>query len=186
MLPDDMKHVINFDEKIVMVLRGSETVVLSNQRLIIRKSSGLGLKKTIVDYPYSNMVNIKLDGGIRRCSLEILMRSGIQNIKISSLSKTDAYQLHRIIREHIADSSQLTTQPLPIIIQSQNQARNEDNSLCMKCGKRVSSEFSVCPFCSSPLKMECPECGKEVDRAYKLCPYCGEDLSYAHEIDLEL
>ena len=185
MLPDDMKHVINYDEKIILILRGNETVVVSDQRLIIRKSSGLGLKKSIVDYPYSNMVNIKLDGGIRRCSVEILMRSGIQNIKISNLSKTDAYQLHRIIRENIAENSH-STQPFPVIIQSPNQARKEENGLCMKCGKRVSPDFSICPFCSSPLKMECPECGKEVDRKYKLCPYCGEDLSYAHEIDMEL
>jgi predicted amidophosphoribosyltransferase len=56
----------------------------------------------------------------------------------------------------------------------------------MKCGKRISPDFSICPFCSSPLKMECPECGKEVDRKFKLCPYCGEDLSYAQGIDLEL
>ncbi len=185
MLPDDMKPVINYDEKIILILRGNETVVVSNQRLIIRKSSGLGLKKTIVDYPYSNMVNIRLDGGIRRCSVEILMRSGIQNIKINSLSKPDAYQLHRIIRENIAENSH-SPQPFPVIIQPQNQVRKEENGQCMKCGKRVSPDFSICPFCSSPLKIECPECGKEVDRKYKVCPYCGEDLSYAQEIDLEL
>jgi len=184
MLPDDMKHVINYDEKIIWVLRGNETVAVSDQRLIIRKSSGLGLKKSIVDYPYSNMVNIKLDGGIRRCSVEILMRSGIQNIRITNLSKADAYQLHRIVRENIGDNSH-SPQPFPVIIQPSNQTHREESRLCMKCGKKVSPDFSVCPYCSAPLKMECPECGKEVDKKYKICPYCGEDLSYLQEIDLE-
>jgi len=187
MVPDDMKHVINYDEKIIFVLRANETVVVTNQRLIIRKSSGLGLKKSLIDYPYSNMVNIKLDGGIRRSSVEILMRSGIQSIKISNLSKSDAYQLHRIIRENIGQSSN-SNQPFPVIIQSTNQAhaKEDEKGVCAKCGRKVSADFAICPFCSSPLKMECPECGKVVDRKYKLCPYCGEDLSYAQEIDLEL
>ncbi|MGA3297362.1 MAG: PH domain-containing protein, partial [Candidatus Bathyarchaeia archaeon] len=86
MLPEDMKHLINYDEKVILALRGNEIVVLSNQRLIIRKSGGLGLKKSFVDYPYSNMVNIRLDKGVRRSSVEILMRSGVQSVKIGGLA----------------------------------------------------------------------------------------------------
>ena len=90
MLPEDMKHLINFDEKVAWVVRGSETVVVSDQRIILRKTGGLGLKKSFVDYPYSNMVNIKLDRGLRRSSIEILMRSGVQSIRISNLTRPDA------------------------------------------------------------------------------------------------
>lgn len=183
-----MKHLINFDEKIIWVIRGHETVALTNQRLITRKSTGLGLKKSLADYPYSNMVNIKLDGGILRCSVEILMRSGIQSIRIGNLSKNDAYQLHRIVRENIIRASNASPgQSFPVIIRptSHSYDNGDESSACTKCGRKVSPEFSICPFCSSPLKVECQECGKSVPRKYKLCPYCGEDLSYAQEIDLE-
>ena len=190
-IPEDMKHLINYDEKVIWVLRGSETVVVSDQRIIIRKSGGLGLKKSFVDYPYSNMVNIKLDRGVRRASIEILMRSGVQNIKIGNLSKDDAYQLHRIMRENIIRASSAGPgQPMPVIIQSPEHQTHESESNgekeCKKCGHKVSADFSLCPFCRYPLKIECPECGKKVDRKFKLCPYCGEDLSYAEQIDLEL
>jgi RNA polymerase subunit RPABC4/transcription elongation factor Spt4 len=191
-IPEDMKHLINYDEKVIWVLRGgSETVVVSDQRIIIRKSGGLGLKKSFVDYPYTNMVNIKLDRGVRRASVEILMRSGVQNIKIGNLAKSEAYQLHRILRENIIRaSSSGPGQPLPVIIQSlehpSHDVEEKGEQECKKCGRKVAADFSLCPFCRYPLKIECPECGKIVDRKFKLCPYCGEDLSYVEQIDLEL
>jgi endogenous inhibitor of DNA gyrase (YacG/DUF329 family) len=190
-LPEDMKHLINYDEKVAWVVQGSETVVLSDQRIIIRKSGGLRLKKSFVDYPYSNMVNIKLDRGVRKASIEILMRSGVQSIKISNLSKTDAYQLHRILRENVIRvSSSQPGQPFPVIIEKQERSlqkdKDEAEQECAKCGQKISADFSVCPFCRCALKIECPECGKQVDRKFKLCPYCGEDLSYLEQIDLEL
>lgn len=191
MLPEDMKHLINYDEKIAWVVRGSETVVVSDQRIIIGKSGGLGLKRSFVDYPYSNMVNIKLDRGVRKASIEIQMRSGVQNVRIGNLSKSDAYQLHRILRENIVrGSSSQPGQPFPVIIEkperSLQEGKGEAEQECGKCGRRVSADFSLCPFCRYPLKIECPECGKQVDRKFKLCPYCGEDLSYLEQIDLEL
>lgn len=190
-VPEDMKHLINYDEKVIWVLRGSETVVVSDQRIIIRRVGGLGLKKSFVDYPYSNMVNIKLDRGVRRASVEILMRSGVQNIKVGNLAKPDAFQLHRILRENIVrDSSSSPGQPIPVIIQSPERPTSGVDSsgeqLCKKCGRKVAADFALCPFCRYPFKVECPECGKEIDRKFKLCPYCGEDLSYVEQIDLEL
>jgi hypothetical protein len=126
MLPEDMKHLINYDEKVTWVLKGNETVVVSDQRLIIRKSGGLGLKKSFVDYPYTNMVNIRLDRGVRRASVEILMRSGVQSIKIRNLSKNDAYQLHRILRENIIQASSVPqSQPFPVIIQTREKLRSK-------------------------------------------------------------
>ena len=190
-IPEDMKHLINYDEKVIWVVRGSETVVVSDQRIIMRKTGGLGLKKTFVDYPYSNMVNIKLDRGIRRASVEILMRAGVQSIKIAGLSKADAFQLHRILRENIIHASGSEgPQPFPVFVQSSKRSVDRDEEdvalLCKKCGHKVSADFTICPFCRYALKIECPECGKSVDKTFKLCPYCGEDLSYLEEIDLEL
>ena len=48
---------------------------------------------------------------------------------------------------------------------------------CAKCGKEVSSEWALCPFCGESLKKTCPKCGKEIDPAWALCPFCGEKLN---------
>ena len=185
-----MRHLVNYDEKVIWALRGSDVVVVTDQRIIIRKTGGLGLKKSFVDYPYSNMVNIKLDRGVYRASVEILMRSGVQNIRIGSLTKADAYQLHRVLRENIVKGSAYVPPPqtAPVIIQTPTQTRDEGKRgerLCKECGHKVSEDFALCPFCRYPLKIECPECGKRVDSKFKSCPYCGEDLSYAEKMDLD-
>ena len=182
---------MNYDEKVIWVLKGNETVVVSDQRIIIRKSGGLGLKKSFVDYPYSNMVNIRLDRGVVKASVEILMRSGVQNIKIGNLTKADAYQLHRILRENIIKGSPSgVMQPPPVIIQNPLQPKSEEQAnaeqVCKECGHKVSDDFALCPFCRYPLKVECPECGKRVDSKFKSCPYCGEDLFYTQQIDQDL
>jgi RNA polymerase subunit RPABC4/transcription elongation factor Spt4 len=182
-----MKHLVNYDEKVIWALRGGDTVVVTDQRIIIRRTAGLGLKKSFVDYPYSNMVNIKMDRGLRRASIEILMRSGVQNIKIDSLSKADAYQLHRVLRENIVKGS-ASPSLNPVIIQTPTPGREEpkfEGRMCKECGHRVSEDFALCPFCRYPLKIECPECGKSVDSKFKSCPYCGEDLSFAEEKGLD-
>ncbi len=188
-IPEDMKHLINMDEKIVWVLRGSEIVVVSDQRIIIRKSGSLGLKKTFVDYPYSNMVNIRLDRGVRKATVEILMHSGVQDIKIGNLSKSDAYQLHRILRENVIKVSPNSGHQVPVIIQNPEPSSNKKDAdggqECKKCGRALSPDFAICPFCSYQLKIECPECGNKIDRKFQLCPYCGEDLTYLSSIDLE-
>jgi RNA polymerase subunit RPABC4/transcription elongation factor Spt4 len=182
-----MRHLVNYDEKVIWALRGSDVVVVTDHRIIIRKTGGLGLKRSFVDYPYSNMVNIKLDRGLYRASVEILMRSGVQNIRIGSLTKADAYQLHRVIRENIVkESTSPSPQTAPVIIQTPTSNRDEAKGgerLCEECGHKVSEDFALCPFCRYPLKVECPECGKRVDSKFKSCPYCGEDLSYAERMD---
>jgi RNA polymerase subunit RPABC4/transcription elongation factor Spt4 len=185
-----MRHLVNYDEKVIWALRGSETVVVTDQRIIIRKTGGLGLRKSFVDYPYSNMVNIKLERGLYRASIEILMRSGVQNIKINSLTKSDAYQLHRVLRENIVKGSAAASlQPTSVIIQTPTQTQDLEKAgerVCKECGHKLSEDFVLCPFCQHPLKVECPACGKRVDSKFKSCPYCGEDLSYAEQMDSDL
>ena len=186
-IPDDMRHLVNYDEKVIWALQGSDMVVVTDQRIIIRKTGGLGLKKSFVDYPYSNMVNIKLDRGLYRASVEILMRSGVQNIRIGSLTKADAFQLHRVLRENIVKGSTSNSpQTAPVIIQTPAPNREDSKGgerLCEECGHKVSEDFALCPFCRYPLKVECPECGKKVNSKFKSCPYCGEDLSYAERTE---
>ena len=189
-VPEDMKHLINYDEKVIWVLRGSETVVVSDQRIIIRRVGGLGLKKSFVDYPYSNMVNIKLDRGVRRASVEILMRSGVQNIKVGNLAKPDAFQLHRILRENIVrDSSSSPGQSVPVIIQQSAQSLGSIaavNSYARNAGARLQLTLHFVRSAGTHSKSNVQSAVRKSTENSRLCPYCGEDLSYVEQIDLEL
>jgi len=46
---------------------------------------------------------------------------------------------------------------------------------CPRCGKKVSTEFMVCPYCGQPLSVQiiCKKCGKNLEMEFNICPYCG-------------
>ncbi|MFQ5976006.1 MAG: SPFH domain-containing protein [Candidatus Hydrothermarchaeales archaeon] len=45
---------------------------------------------------------------------------------------------------------------------------------CPSCGKTISPNFSLCPYCGDKFEPNlCPKCGKEVEKDFALCPYCG-------------
>jgi predicted transcriptional regulator len=52
----------------------------------------------------------------------------------------------------------------------------DEKCVCPECGKEISKEFIVCPYCGFNLQSICPSCGKETSPDFKLCPYCGEKL----------
>ena len=53
-----------------------------------------------------------------------------------------------------------------------------EGAVCPKCGKSVSPDFTVCPYCSQSLKrLTCPSCAKEVSSEFAVCPFCGTKLN---------
>ncbi len=55
--------------------------------------------------------------------------------------------------------------------------KEELTTICSKCGKAVSLDFSDCPFCKYPLVPNCGECGRIVQPEWIVCPYCRNDLN---------
>jgi len=52
-----------------------------------------------------------------------------------------------------------------------------EKALCPSCGKDVSKQFNLCPFCGINLRtLKCESCGKEVSKEFNLCPFCGSRL----------
>jgi HEAT repeat protein/RNA polymerase subunit RPABC4/transcription elongation factor Spt4 len=53
--------------------------------------------------------------------------------------------------------------------------RPENQIGCPNCGKKVSRDFSFCPFCLNHLKSAtCKKCSRTVEPDWKGCPNCGE------------
>ena len=49
---------------------------------------------------------------------------------------------------------------------------------CGHCGRQVSPEFNVCPYCGQNLiKPVCSSCGRTVPLSFEFCPYCGAPLA---------
>jgi RNA polymerase subunit RPABC4/transcription elongation factor Spt4 len=47
--------------------------------------------------------------------------------------------------------------------------------LCGSCGRVVSQDFAVCPFCQQNLKERCTGCNSAIEGEWEACPNCGQE-----------
>ena len=65
--------------------------------------------------------------------------------------------------------------------QQQQQQQHEEcnqstiDSICSKCGARVSRDMKFCEECGNPLGV-CPHCSNPIDSKLALCPHCGRPI----------
>lgn len=52
----------------------------------------------------------------------------------------------------------------------------ESTSICSSCGKAISADFPICPFCGHSVSTLCPNCGRHRDPEWIVCPYCKTSL----------
>lgn len=61
-----------------------------------------------------------------------------------------------------------------------------EEKFCKNCGKQISENFKLCPYCGEKIEEEileisCPSCGKTIKSDFKVCPYCGNNRSNERE-----
>jgi hypothetical protein len=104
-IPDDVLPLLNEDEKVLFTIKqkkyrpaiNTESVTITNKRVILRKPSMMRIKKSYLDYSYGDMTNIVLDRGLRRSNL----RLDNHDLVIEDIPNDMAQQAFRIIREGI-------------------------------------------------------------------------------------
>ena len=75
--PDDIKNILGSNEKVELYIEEKiyhpriniESVIVTNERIILRHPHALGLKKDYTDYSYRDITNVALDKGIMRSTL---------------------------------------------------------------------------------------------------------------------
>ena len=51
-------------------------------------------------------------------------------------------------------------------------------SFCQKCGKSVTIDFMICPYCEEPVTFRCSSCAKPLQKDWAVCPYCRHKNKY--------
>lgn len=109
--PSGVKNLLSFDEKVICgyqqaglggAMGGLESIFATDRRLIKVKPNTLGLRLNFEDYLYKDMANIKLNTGILRSSINIVMRFNSEPISIENLPKDGTEKLFKIIENGIA------------------------------------------------------------------------------------
>lgn len=56
-------------------------------------------------------------------------------------------------------------------------ARHTFQKACIKCGKGLSGDFKICPYCGSSQDQACSQCRQPVMPDWVVCPHCGRPLA---------
>lgn len=107
--PDDLKNLLGPREKVELYIPQKiyhpkiniDSVVITNERIILRHPHALGLKKDYTDYNYRDIANVVLDKGIMRSTIKLTLRFGGEPLSLNDLPNADAEKTYAVIRQNV-------------------------------------------------------------------------------------
>lgn len=109
--PGEVKNILSFDEKVICgyqqaglggSVTGLESIFATDRRLIRLKPKTLGLRADVEDYLYRDIANVKLNKGILRSGISIVMRFNSEPVEIENIPGDGSERLFKIIQDGIA------------------------------------------------------------------------------------
>jgi hypothetical protein len=119
-VPDDVLPLLDEDEKVLFSIKqrkyrpaiNIESATITNKRVILRRPSMMRIKKSYVDYSYSDITNIILDKGPLRSTIMLNLKMDGNDLVIENIPNDMAQQAFRIIREGIDEARRTATDPI--------------------------------------------------------------------------
>ena len=117
--PEDLKKILGPNETVEMYIQQKiyhpkiniDSVVITNERIILRHPHALGLKKDYTDFNYKDFANVILDKGVLRSTIKCSLRFGGEPLTLGDLPNSDAEKAYGIIRENISKISPASPGP---------------------------------------------------------------------------
>lgn len=159
--PDDVKGMLGPNEQVQLYIREKiyhpriniDSVVITNERIILRHPHAIGLKKDYTDYNYQDVVNVVLKRGVMRSSLRCTLRFGGDPLSLDDLPNSDAQKAYGIIRENLVRYQTPFTAAasgIPPMRQVVPPAKPPTTS-CGKCGAPLAAGQKFCGDCGQPV-----------------------------------
>ncbi len=159
--PDDLRNILGPNEQIQLYIQEKiyhpriniDSVVITNERIILRHPHALGLKKDYTDYNYQDVANVVLKKGVLRSGLRCTLRFGGEPLLLDDLPNSDAQRAYGIIRENLvryqtpftaaASGVPPVWKPVP--------SPNVSAPACKKCGSPLAVGQKFCGNCGQPV-----------------------------------
>jgi Bacterial PH domain/zinc-ribbon domain len=161
--PEDVTRLLGPNERVEMYIRqriyhpkiNISSVVITNERVILRHPHALGIKKDYTDYNYQDISNVVLDRGIMRSTLKFTLRMRGDTFALSDLPNEEAQKAYGIVRENLVryqtpfSAGQQGVMPYQ---QTVGAAPPEQAArFCTKCGAPASAGQKFCGSCGAAL-----------------------------------
>lgn len=173
-LPDDLQKILGPNEQAQLYIAQKiyhpkisiDSVLITNERVILRHPHAMGLKKDYTDYNYQDIVNVVMDKGFTRSTLKLTLRMGGDPLALESIPNSDAERAYGLIRENLsrfqAPFTPNAANPRPYQQPTPPQATPGG-------GTTTVIEREV-------VKIKCRYCGALNDETAKACVSCGATL----------
>jgi PH (Pleckstrin Homology) domain-containing protein len=108
--PDDLKRLLGPNERVELYIRQKiyhpkinvDSVIITNERIILRHPHALGLRKDYTDFNYKDIANAVLEKGVLRSTIKCTLRLGGEPLTLGDLPNSDAEKAYGIIRQNSA------------------------------------------------------------------------------------
>jgi hypothetical protein len=162
-VPADVTHILGPNERVELYVKEKiyhptvkvDSVILTNERIILRHPHDLGLKKDYTDYSYTDIANVILDKGILRSSVKCVLRFQGDPLHLNDLPNADAEKVYGLIRENLVKYQTPLTAAYPAttptVTSIQPQSPSSQGVFCKKCGQRSTPGSRFCSACGSTL-----------------------------------
>ena len=159
--PDDVKGILGPNERVELYIKEKiyrpriniDSVIITNERIILRHPHALGLKKDYVDYNYQDIVNVILKRGFTRSSLHCTLRLGGDPLSLDDLPNSEAQKAYGIIRENLVRYQSPFTSTLAGALSTRGGGSPASlwPSPCKNCGSPLSPGQKFCGNCRQPI-----------------------------------
>ena len=170
-VPQDVIKLLGPSEQVQLYIKQKiyhptltvDSVILTNQRIILRDPHAMGLKKDYTDYSYTDIANAILDKGMLRSTVKCVLRFGGDPLMLTDLPNSEAQKAYGIIRENLVRyqtpfysgyqgvAQGMGAMMAPVMQQAQPTTNPASGLVCKKCGQRAAQGTKFCGSCGSQL-----------------------------------
>jgi hypothetical protein len=108
-IPDDVKNLLGPNEKVEVYIKEKiyhpqisiDSMIVTNERVILRHPHAAGLKKDYTDYSYSDIAGVGMNKGLLRSKIKLTIKGKGESMDLDKLPTSDAEHAYGIIRENV-------------------------------------------------------------------------------------
>ncbi len=160
--PSDMKEIMGPNEQVELYIKQKiyhpkisiDSVVITNERVILRHPHALNLKKDYTDFNYQDISNVILDKGILRSSVKFTLRLGGEPMVLNDLPSDQAERAYGIIRENLVRFQAPFSTGMAGVppFAGGGTSPLAQGRACPRCGAPVSAGQRFCGSCGAPMQ----------------------------------